>query len=240
MALFKNYPGILFASVVLILGISLYFRRIKKYLREGFEGETSCSLDCTNKELLAAVKKEFESRYVEGFTDGSGNEYTEAFQDPSQLLSLVSKSPQLGTLSGLPGLSTNPQLTNLLSSGQPDVASLAKLLNSGTASLPGVAPIEEPKYKISRNKLKSIRRALKVDDMKCEYNIVYDESNMDVKGSLESKPDSIGYIQVKFVKQGETGCFFVPREVKLLVGPEIVRNDTLNPENPIPELNYVF
>ncbi len=246
MSLFKNYPAILFASIVLILGISIYFRSIKKYLREGFESGQSCSIDCTNKDILAAVKKEFEARYVEGFTSGSGNEYQEAFQDPSQLLSLVSKastSPQLQSLAGLPGLSSNPQLsslTNLVSSGQPDIASLAKLLNAGTPSVPGLAPVEEPKYKISRNKLKTIRRALKVDDTKCEYNIVYDESNLDTSGSLQSKPDTYGFIQVKFVKQGETGCFFTPKEVKLLVGPEILRHDSLNPETPIPELNYVF
>ncbi len=238
MGLFKNYSFTVITSVLLILGISIYLPKIRKYIHEGFQNEKDgCSLDCTNKDIMAAVKKEFESRYVEGFTSGPQNELQEAFQDPSQLLSLVkaaSGNPQLSGLlgnlpTGLPGVS---------STGQPDLAALTKLMN--VTSIPGIQPVEEPKYKISRNKLKTIRRAIKVDDNKCEYHVMYDESNMNVDGSMKTNVDTFGYIQVKFVKQGETGCYYTPKEVKLLVGPEILRRDAANPESPVPELNYVF
>ncbi len=254
MVLFKNRAAWIVASIFIILFLSVYYKPVKKVIQEKFENPDSteskdeCTLECDNKEIMAAVKRQFETKYVEGFANPEPVE--EAFQDPSQLLALARGSgiPDISAL-GLPGV-TNAGLGALASGNLSGLASLAPGLGSppnlgafagGKAvSVPGFS-VEAPKpNQITRNILKVIKRSLKIDSTKCEYNIEYDESKLKNDGSTAERKGVLGYIQATFVKVGEEGCFYKPTEVKLLVGPQIIRYDTANPENIVPTIDYTF
>lgn len=245
MALFKNRLGWIVVSIFIIFSLAIYRKPIRKVIHEKFQNPetTECVLDCTNKELMHAVKRQFETKYVEGFT----NPNVEGFQDASQLLSLVQNTkgiPNLSSLGlpsgglplgGLPGLAqstTPPNLgafaTNFLGASGLQVP-----------SVPGFSTVVQP-TQLSRNKLKTIRRALKIDDNRCEYNVVYDESKIKNDGSIDERKDVFGYIQATVGKEQGSGCTYKPVEVKLLIGPQIVRYDTANPDAIVPTIDYVF
>lgn len=264
MVLFKNRAAWIAASIFIVLFLSVYYKPVKKVIQEKFENPEStessdaCALECDNKEIMTAVKRQFETKYVEGFANPEPVE--EAFQDPSQLLALAKMSgvPDVSAL-GLPGLS-NAGLGALasgtfapgaLASGNlSGLASLAPGLGSppnlgafagGKAlSVPGFSAEAPKPNQITRNILKVIKRSLKIDSNKCEYNIEYDESKLKNDGTTAERKGVLGYIQATFVKVGEEGCFYKPTEVKLLVGPQIIRYDTANPESIVPTIDYTF
>lgn len=254
MVLFKNRAAWIAASIFIVLFLSVYYKPVKKVIQEKFENPEStessdaCALECDNKEIMTAVKRQFETKYVEGFANPEPVE--EAFQDPSQLLALAKMSgvPDVSAL-GLPGLS-NAGLGALASGNLSGLASLAPGLGSppnlgafagGKAlSVPGFSAEAPKPNQITRNILKVIKRSLKIDSNKCEYNIEYDESKLKNDGTTAERKGVLGYIQATFVKVGEEGCFYKPTEVKLLVGPQIIRYDTVNPENIVPTIDYTF
>lgn len=254
MVLFKNRAAWIAASIFIVLFLSVYYKPVKKVIQEKFENPEStessdaCALECDNKEIMTAVKRQFETKYVEGFANPEPVE--EAFQDPSQLLALAKMSgvPDVSAL-GLPGLS-NAGLGALASGNLSGLASLAPGLGSppnlgafagGKAlSVPGFSAEAPKPNQITRNILKVIKRSLKIDSNKCEYNIEYDESKLKNDGTTAERKGVLGYIQATFVKVGEEGCFYKPTEVKLLVGPQIIRYDTANPESIVPTIDYTF
>jgi hypothetical protein len=253
MALFKNRLGIAIASIILILVLSIYHKPVRRIIHEKFqdanttESKDLCSLDCTNKEIMNTVKRQFETKYVEGFT---ATPVEEAFQDPTQLLSLI-QNPQALTnlpLAGLPGISggtpTNLSALGSLPTGGslPNLGAFSSFLGTGSTaiSIPGFSPAAQLPPQLNRNRLKKIRRAFKIDETKCEYNIEYDESKLKSDGTLDERKDIPGYIQATFIRESKEKCDYKPAEVKLLIGPAIIRYDSANPDNIVPTIDYVF
>ncbi len=257
MVLFKNRPVWIFVSIVIILVLSFYHKSLKKTIQEKFqnpdttESKDTCILDCENKELLHAVKREFETNYVEGFE----NPIEEPFQDATQLLNLVNAAggPNLSSLAtGLPGVSNLPlgnlplgnlPLGNLPLGGTspPNLGAFAAGLGlpGNALSVPGFAAQAPKVIQLHKNNLKVIKRAYKIDNSKCEYNIEYDSSKLNKDGTFDERKNESGYIQATFSKEKDT-CTYKPVEVKLLIGPQIIRYDSANPGNIVPTIDYVF
>ena len=246
--LFKNHKSIAFASICIVLAIAFYKPFFKKVIKQGFENPPpeptpppGCELQCDDKDLMTAVKREFESNYLEGFSDlNEGGNVKEAFQDPAQLLStLQAVSGQQG-LSGLSALSggtpTQPPnltaLTGLLGTGVPNLGALQSLANS--------TGIKIPSDKLSRYNLKKIHRTLRLAADKCEYEVTYDKSDIDIKGKIDTAENQFGYFQATFVKDSEKECVFKPKEVRILLGPKIIRYDTLGKTEETTKVDYTF
>jgi len=243
MTLFKNRIAWIFISILIVVALSIYHKPVRKVIHEKFQNpETtdSCVLDCTDKEIMHAVKRQFETNYVEGFTNPEEDTLQESFQDPSQLLSLVQGNTNLTSLTKMTGL---PGVSSVSTTAPPpnlNLGAFSSLLGGAAATIPGFSTMPYKPTQLSRNKLKLIRRSLKIDTNKCEYNVIYDETKVKENGKLEEKPDVNSYIQATFVKEQGEACNYKPVEVKLLIGPQIIRYDSLNIDKPLPNIDYVF
>lgn len=227
--LFKNHLAIAILSLIIILSIAIYKPFLRKSIKQGFQNPSECILECDNKELMAAAKREFEANYLEGFQ----NQYTEAFQDPTQILST------LQSVSGLTG--ALPGISNLQTTTTPNPLSLLSSLGGGGAlpSLQNLTGVKMPAEKLSRYNLKKIHRTLKLDTDKCEYEVTYDKEDLKLDGTFEKTENMFGYFQATFLKDKDL-CQFKPKEVRILVGPKIIRNDTLGKSEENRMVDYTF
>ena len=180
------------------------------------------------------MKKEFESNYLEGFQGKEG--FQSIFSGVQAQL-----GPQVQAQLG-------PQvqaqlLTSLLSSstGLPP-----SVLNSLTARIaaPGsetiLQPTKQAVKRLNQYKLRTVSRALQVSPVKCEYEITYDKTDVDLKGVSTNVKDQFGYFQATFTKNSGADCGFTPTEVRLLIGPEISKIDTQGRQTEIPVISYTF
>ena len=229
--LFKNHLAIAILSLFIILSIAMYKPFLRKSIKQGFQNPSECVLECNNKELMAMAKREFETNYLEGFQ----NQYTEAFQNPTQILStLQSVSGLTSSLPTVPGLSTSQIPTN----ANP-LALLSSLGGGALPSLENVTGVKMPAEKLSRYNLKKVHRALKIDNDKCEYEVTYDKEDLKLDGTFEKTENMFGYFLATFLKDKDV-CQFKPKEVRILVGPKIIRNDTLGKSEDNLMIDYTF
>ena len=223
--LFKHKIPVLCVSILVIVLVSV-FGRAKV---QGFTDLSGCSLDCSDKGVMLSMKNEFESNYLEGFQSKEG--FQSMFsgvqgqlgpQLQAQLLtSLLSSS------TGLP-----PSFLNSLTSSSGVPPSLLNSLTSSTG-----APAAK---KLNQYKLRTVSRALQISPVKCEYEITYDKTDVDLKGVITNVKDQFGYFQATFTKNSGAECRFTPTEVRLLIGPEISKIDTQGRKEEIPLLTYTF
>jgi hypothetical protein len=226
--LFKNNLAIGILSVIIILSISIYKPFLRKSIKQGFQNPSECILDCQNKESMAAAKREFESNYLEGFQ----NQYTEAFQNPTQILSTLQSVS--GLTGAIPGFSS-PQNTTATN----PLALLSSLGGNALPSLQNLTGVKMPAEKLSRYNLKKIHRTLKLGTDKCEYEVTFDKEDLKLDGTFEKTENMFGYFQATFLKDKDI-CQFKPKEVRILVGPKIIRNDTLGKLEENIVVDYTF
>ena len=225
--LFKHKIPVLFISILIILVVSV-FSKDKPVQVQAFTDLSGCSLNCSDKGVMLAMKKEFESNYLEGFQNKEG--FQTLFSNP-----LTDIQTQLQTQLG-PQVQTQ-LLTNLLSSttGLPPSV-LTSITNAATAK---GAKTVVPK-KVSQYTLRTVSRALQLSPLKCEYEVTYDKSDVDLKGVTTDSKDQFGYFQATFTKNSGGACGFTPTEVRLLIGPEISKMDSQGKQEDIPVLRYNF
>ena len=185
------------------------------------------------------MKKNFESNYLEGFQSKEG--FQSIFPDIQAQL-----GPQLQAQLG-PQLQTQ-LLTSLLSSstGLPpsvlnSLASSAGVPLNSLALSAGV-PLNSltPPKKLSQFTLRTVSRALQLSPVKCEYEVTYDKTDVDLKGVSTNSTNQFGYFQATFAKNSGADCGFTPTEVRLLIGPEISKIDSQGRKEEIPLLTYNF
>ena len=222
--LFRHKIPVLFVSILIILLISV-FGKDKPIQVQGFTDLSGCSLNCSDQGVMLAMKKEFESNYLEGFQGKEG--FQTIFSNvQSQLQGQL--NPQVQT----------QLLTNLLSSttGIPPsvLSSLTTAVTTGASEKPVVAK------KVSQYTLRTVSRALQLSPLKCEYEVTYDKSDVDLKGVSTDAKDQFGYFQATFTKNSGAACGFTPTEVRLLIGPEISKMDSQGKQSEIPLMNYNF
>lgn len=80
-----------------------------------------------------------------------------------------------------------------------------------TASLVATAPT--PKV-ITSTTFKKVNRALKVNTTTCEYEVVYDATNMDTNGNSTHVKNAVGYYQATFTKDPSACTFTVSSAAK--------------------------
>ena len=230
--LFKHKIPVLCVSILVIVLVSV-FGRAKV---QGFTDLSGCSLDCSDKGVMLSMKNEFESNYLEGFQSKEG--FQSMFsgvqgqlgpQLQAQLLtSLLSSS------TGLP-----PSFLNSLTSSSGVPPSLLNSLTSSSGVPPSLTGAPAAK-KLNQYKLRTVSRALQISPVKCEYEITYDKTDVDLKGVITNVKDQFGYFQATFTKNSGAECRFTPTEVRLLIGPEISKIDTQGRKEEIPLLTYTF
>lgn len=244
--LFKHKIPVLCVSILVIVLVSV-FGRAKV---QGFTDLSGCSLDCSDKGVMLSMKNEFESNYLEGFQSKEG--FQSMFsgvqgqlgpQLQAQLLtSLLSSSTglppsflnSLTSSSGVP-----PSLLNSLTSSTGVPPSLLNSLTSSSGVPPSLTGAPAAK-KLNQYKLRTVSRALQISPVKCEYEITYDKTDVDLKGVITNVKDQFGYFQATFTKNSGAECRFTPTEVRLLIGPEISKIDTQGRKEEIPLLTYTF
>lgn len=169
------------------------------------------------------MKKEFESNYLEGFQVKEGFQ-TLFSQVQSQLQEQL--KPEVQT----------QLLTSLLSSTTGIPPSVLSSLTTTATSVS--APLAAKK--VSHYTLRTVSRTLQLSPLKCEYEITYDKTDVDLKGVSTDAKDQFGYFQATFTKNSGAACGFTPTEVRLLIGPEISKMDSQGKQEDIPLINYNF
>jgi hypothetical protein len=219
---------ILFLSILIILLISIFGKGKSIEQPEGFTDLSGCSLNCSDPTVMLAMKKEFESNYLEGF-QGMKEGFQSFFSNPlSQLQSQI--TPEIQT----------QLLTNLLSSTTGLPPSLLSSISSVTAATAATAATAKVVKKVSNFTLRTVTRAYQLSPLKCEYEITYDKRELDLKGVSTDLKDQFGYFQATFTKNAGAECAFTPTEVRLLIGPEISKIDSQGKTEEIPLLKHTF
>jgi hypothetical protein len=133
-----------------------------------------------------------------------------------------------------------PSLLNSLTSSTGAPPSLLNSLSSSTGAPPSVTGTPTATKRLSQYKLRTVSRALQLSPVKCEYEITYDKTDIDLKGVSTNVKDQFGYFQATFTKNLGAECRFTPTEVRLLIGPEISKIDTQGRQTEIPVISYTF
>jgi hypothetical protein len=228
--LFKHKIPLLFVSILIILLVSVFSKDKPVQVQvQAFTDLSGCNLDCSDKDVMLAMKKEFESNYLEGFQSKEG--FQTLFPNPvadiqSQLQAQFGPQVQAQLL------------TNFLSSstGLPP-----SVLNSiTTAATVPIVPTAATAKKLTQYTLRTVSRAAQISPLKCEYEITYDKTDVDLKGVHTNLKDQFGYFQATFTKNSGGACGFTPTDVRLLIGPEISKMDAQGKQSDIPQINYSF
>lgn len=165
------------------------------------------------------MKKEFESNYLEGFQGKEG--FQTLFSGiESQLQAQLGPQVQAQLL------------TNLLSSSTGIPPSVLSSITTAAT-----APTAK---KLSQYTLRAVSRAVQLSPLKCEYEVTYDKTNVDLKGVTTTVKDQFGYFQATFKQNSGGACGFTPTEVRLLIGPEISKMDSQGKQEDVSLLQYTF
>ena len=179
---------------------------------------SGCQLDCTNADVLRAMKQKYQSANIEGFSGRRGVKrggggglfamFSEAFQDVSDGTDATatdgSATADGTTDTGTPDWNADTTTTTDETAAEPTDETAAQPTDDTTAA----APVKV----IHSTNMKKVNKALKLGIDKCEFEVVYDSTDTDANGNTTSALDTIGYFTGVFTKD-PTGCSFSPSQV---------------------------
>jgi hypothetical protein len=180
---------------------------------------TGCQLDCTNADVLRAMKQKYQSANIEGFSGRRGMRrgvfgglfamFSEAFQDVSDGTDTSADATATdGTADGSATADgTTDTATPDWNAGATDDTTTQSADDTTTTD---AAPT--PVKVVHSTNMKKVNKALKLGIDKCEFEVVYDSTDTDANGNTTSALDTIGYFTGIFTKD-PTGCSFSPSQV---------------------------
>jgi len=199
---------------------------------------SACDLDCSNPDLLRAVKSTYESANIEGFSPrrpkstwvGMVGKWMHGLMEPFQ--DDTSADDTSADLSGA-------DQTDLSGADQTDQGAgdgtdtapedwatteepAATTEDSGDANAVAEEPVPEPvKPKaMASTTLKKVNKTLRVGVNKCEFEITYDSTTVDSNGNANSQTGATGYFTGTFSRE-PNGCVFKPSNVVKATAPII-------------------
>ena len=170
---------------------------------------TGCQLVCEDPQLLIAMKQKISSAQIDGFKGrmssqgGWFSSLFEAFQDSSDDSAPADDSAPVAEDD------TEPTVNDETS--------------------PVDAPAPTPKV-IATTTMKKVNRALKLDMNRCEYEVVYDATNVDTNGNSTQVNNGIGYYQATFKKDPSACTFTVSAATKMAnpILPSVPANKSIS------------
>jgi len=195
-------------------------------LNPPFTGST-CDLDCSNPDLLRAVKSTYESTNIEGFSPrrpkstwvGMVGKWMHGLMEPFQ--DDTSADDTSADLSGADqtDLSGADQTDQGAGDGT-DTAPEDWATTEEPADADAVAAEPEKPTVMASTTLKKVNKTLRVGVNKCEFEIVYDSTSVDSNGNANSQTGATGYFTGTFSRE-PNGCVFKPSNVVKTTAPII-------------------
>ena len=189
-----------------------------------------CQLDCTNADILNAMKQKYQSVNIEGFSRRPASSkkgffggimalFTEAFQDVSD--GSTTADPVADPVA-------DPAVDTPTDTGTTDWNATAPTTDDATAPTTDdtttptatVDKVTTTVTPVRTSNMKKVNKALKLGIDKCEFEVVYDSSDTDATGNTTSLTDQVGYFTAIFTKD-PIGCSFSPSQVTKSTNPVI-------------------
>ena len=186
---------------------------------------SACDLDCSNPDLLRAVKSTYESTNIEGFSPrrpkatwmGALGKWIHGVVEPFQ------EAEEEAPVEDAP-VEEAPVEEDQGAGDTTDTApeDWATTEEPAATEEPGEEPVPEPvKPKaMASTTLKKVNKTLRVGINKCEFEILYDSKTVDSNGNATSQTGATGYFTGTFSRE-PNGCVFKPSNVVKATTPII-------------------
>jgi hypothetical protein len=189
-----------------------------------------CDLDCSNPDLLRAVKSTYESTNIEGFSPRRPKStwtsmigkwvhgLVEPFQEAEEEAP-VEEAPVEETPVEETPIEEDQGAGDTTDTAPEDWATTEE---PAATEEPGEEPVPEPvKPKaMASTTLKKVNKTLRVGINKCEFEILYDSKTVDSNGNATSQTGATGYFTGTFSRE-PNGCVFKPSNVVKATTPII-------------------
>jgi hypothetical protein len=201
---------------------------------------SACDLDCSNPDLLRAVKSTYESTNIEGFSPrrpkatwmGALGKWihgvVEPFQEAEEEAPVEDAPVEEAPVEEAPveeaPVEEAPVEEDQGAGDTTDTApeDWATTEEPAATEEPGEEPVPEPvKPKaMASTTLKKVNKTLRVGINKCEFEILYDSKTVDSNGNATSQTGATGYFTGTFSRE-PNGCVFKPSNVVKATTPII-------------------